>query len=178
MLLLDDTKFQKEDFITKDGRFYFSMLDLLRKKGFYSLDEITILSNLKQEVIDRFEDMGGWETIQHQIDIINIHNFDIYADILYRENILLHMHDDGFGLLQEIDVDGKRIIPLKLFRKMSAEEVTDWYEARMSTYGTGYSKLLRKKRLISMMNLLSLAAAEKKMEFHLILQDMTKMVKK
>ena len=139
MLLLDDTKFQKEDFITKDGRFYFSMLDLLRKKGFYSLDEITILSNLKQEVIDRFEDMGGWETIQHQIDIINIHNFDIYADILYRENILLHMHDDGFGLLQEIDVDGKRIIPLKLFRKMSAEEVTDWYEARMSTYGTGYS---------------------------------------
>ena len=139
MLLLDDTKFQKEDFVTKDGRFYFSMLDLLRKKGFYSLDEITILSNLKQEVIDRFEDMGGWETIQHQIDIINIHNFDIYADILYRENILLHMHDDGFGLLQEIDVDGKRIIPLKLFRKMSAEEVTDWYEARMSTYGTGYS---------------------------------------
>ena len=26
-----------------------------------------------------------------------------------------------------------------MFRKMSAEEVTDWYEARLSSYGTGYS---------------------------------------
>ena len=139
MLLLDDTTFKKEDFVTKDGRFYFCMLELLRKKGFYSLDEITILSNLKPEIIERFEDMGGWETIQHQIDIINTQNFDIYVDIMYRENILLHMHDDGFNLLKTIDINGKQITPIALFRKMSAEEVTDWYEARLSSYGTGYS---------------------------------------
>ena len=139
MLLLDDTTFKKEDFVTKDGRFYFCMLELLRKKGFYSLDEITILSNLKPEIIERFEDMGGWETIQHQIDIINTQNFDIYVDIMYRENILLHMHDDGFNLLKTIDLNGKQITPIALFRKMSAEEVTDWYEARLSSYGTGYS---------------------------------------
>ena len=148
MLLIDDTIFEQKDFVTADGLFYFSMLNQLRNKGFYSLDEVTILSNLSQDAIDRYEDMGGWDSIQHQIDIINPQNFDTYIDILYRENILLHMHSDGFNLLKEIDVSGKKIIPIKLFRKMTAEEVTDWYDARISSYGTGYSsKVLEEEEI-------------------------------
>ena len=125
MLLLDDTIFEQKDFVTVDGLFYFSLLKNLRKKGFYSLDEVTILSNMNQEVIDKFEDKGGWDTIQHQIDIINVKNFDTYIDILYRENIMLNMYNDGFNLLKEITVGDKKVVPLKLFRKMTAEEVTD-----------------------------------------------------
>lgn len=148
MLLLDDTTFEQKDFITTDGLFYFSMLKNLRKKGFYSLDEITILSNMNEDVIGRYEDCGGWEAIQHQIDIINVQNFDTYIDILYRENILLHMHDDGFNLLKEIMVNDKPVVPLKLFRKMTAEEVTDWYDARINSYGTGYSsKILEEEEI-------------------------------
>ena len=148
MLLIDDTTFEQKDFVTADGLFYFSMLNQLRNKGFYSLDEVTILSNLSQDAIDKYEDMGGWDSIQHQIDIINTQNFDTYIDILYRENILLHMHSDGFNLLREVDVNGKKIIPLKLFRKMTAEEVTDWYDARISSYGTGYSsKVLEEEEI-------------------------------
>ena len=94
MLLLDDTTFEQKDFITADGLFYFSLLKNLRKKGFYSLDEITILSNMNEEVIEKFEDKGGWDTIQHQIDIINTQNFDTYIDILYRENIMLNMYKE------------------------------------------------------------------------------------
>lgn len=148
MLLIDDTTFEQKDFVTADGLFYFSMLNQLRNKGFYSLDEVTILSNLSQDAIDKYEDMGGWDSIQRQIDIINTQNFDTYIDILYRENILLHMHSDGFNLLKEIDVNDKKIIPLKLFRKMTAEEVTDWYDARISSYGTGYSsKVLEEEEI-------------------------------
>lgn len=148
MLLIDDTTFEQKDFVTADGLFYFSMLNQLRNKGFYSLDEVTILSNLSQDAIDKYENMGGWDSIQHQIDIINTQNFDTYIDILYRENILLHMHSDGFNLLREIDVNGKKVIPLKLFRKMTAEEVTDWYDARISSYGTGYSsKVLEEEEI-------------------------------
>ena len=148
MLLLDDTTFEQKDFITADGLFYFSLLKNLRKKGFYSLDEITILSNMNEEVIEKFEDKGGWDTIQHQIDIINTQNFDTYIDILYRENIMLNMYKDGFNLLQEITVGDKKVIPFKLFRKMTAEEVTDWYEARISSYGTGYSsKILEEEEI-------------------------------
>lgn len=148
MLLLDETTFVKDDFITKDGRFYFELVSHLRKKGFYSLDEITILSNCNEDVLERFEECGGWDTIQHQINIINVQNFDIYADVLYRENIILKLHDDGFNLLKEIEMQKKKIIPLKLFRKMKAEQVTDWYEARIASYGTGYSsKVLEEEEI-------------------------------
>lgn len=148
MLLLDDTTFEQHDFITKDGLFYFSMLKKLREQGFYSLDEITILSNLSKNAIKRYTDMGGWDSIQHQIDIINTQNFDVYIDILYRENTMLKMYDDGFNLFKEIDIDGKKIVPVTLFRRMTAEEVTDWYDARLSTYGTGYSsKILEEEEI-------------------------------
>ena len=139
MLLLDDLELKKEDFITNDGRFYFGLLTQLRKKGFYSLDEITILSNMNDEVIERYEACGGWESIQHQIDIINDKNFDTYIDILYRENIMLHMYDDGIDLLHTVDVNGKKVVLLKLFRKMDADSVQDWWDARIASYGTGYS---------------------------------------
>lgn len=148
MLLLDETTFSQKDFVSSDGLFYFSMLKQLRKKGFYSLDEVTILSNLKEDVVERYEELGGWDTIQHQMDIINLANFDTYIDILYRENILLNMHKDGFNLLKEIDINDNKIKPINLFRKMTAEEVTDWYEARLSTYGTGYtSKIIEEEEI-------------------------------
>lgn len=139
MLLLDDLDLKKDDFITNDGRFYFGLLNQLRKKGFYSLDEITILSNMNDEVIERYEACGGWESIQHQIDIINDKNFDTYIDILYRENIMLRMCDDGIDLLHTVDVNGKKAVLYKLFRKMDADSVQDWWDARISSYGTGYS---------------------------------------
>ena len=139
MLLLDDLDLKKDDFITNDGRFYFGLLNQLRKKGFYSLDEITILSNMNDEVIERYEACGGWESIQHQIDIINDKNFDTYIDILYRENIMLRMCDDGIDLLHTVDANGKKVILYKLFRKMDADSVQDWWDARIASYGTGYS---------------------------------------
>ena len=148
MLLLDDLDLKKEDFITNDGRFYFGLLTQLRKKGFYSLDEITILSNMNDEVIERYEACGGWESIQHQIDIINDKNFDTYIDILYRENIMLHMYDDGIDLLHTVDVNGKKVVLLKLFRKMDADSVQDWWDARIASYGTGYSsKILEEEEI-------------------------------
>ena len=148
MLLLDDLDLKKEDFITNDGRFYFGMLTQLRKKGFYSLDEVTILSNMNDEVIERYEVCGGWDSIQHQIDIINDKNFDTYIDILYRENIMLHMVDDGIDLLHAVDINGKKVVLLKLFRKMDADSVQDWWDARITSYGTGYSsKVLEEEEI-------------------------------
>ena len=134
MLLLDEIELSKKDFITSDGLFYFSLLKQLRNKGFYSLDEVTILSNVNEDVIERYDACGGWESIQHQIDIINSSNFDTYIDILFRENIMLHMCDDGIDLLHSVDINGKKIILLKLFRKMSADVVQDWWDARISSY--------------------------------------------
>lgn len=139
MLLLDEVKLESKNFITQDGYFYFSLLKNLRKSGFYSLDEVTILSNCKEDIIERYNACGGWDSIQHQIDIINEKNFDTYLDILYRENILLSMCDDGFNLLNHVIVNDKKVIPIKLLRKMTAEEVCDWYAARIESYDCGQS---------------------------------------
>lgn len=134
MLLIDDTELSKSMFVTSDSLFYFSLINDLRKKGFYSLDEITILSNSTEAVIERFNACGGWETIQNQIDIINDKNFDVYVDILYRENTIKSLYDDGFNLLKKVKIKDNEVAPLTLFRKMTNEEVLDWYDARISAY--------------------------------------------
>lgn len=150
MLLMEESSFQREDFITQDGVFFYSVMNNLKKKGFNSLDEVTIMSNCSDNVIDRYMELGGWDTIQHQIDIINTENFDTYADILYRENIICQLHKDGFNLTNDIELeDGNKVNPLKMFRKMSSEEVTDWYESRLDTYGRDISSKVLEEEVIT-----------------------------
>ena len=81
-------------------------------------------------------------------NVINDKNFDTYIDILYRENIMLHMVDDGIDLLHAVDINGKKVVLLKLFRKMDADSVQDWWDARITSYGTGYSsKVLEEEEI-------------------------------
>lgn len=142
-LLIDECGFKTTDFITSDGVFYYSLAKQLRKLGYTVFDEVTILSNISENITEAFQERGGYETIKNLTEIINIKNAEIYLDNLYRENIILGMFNDGFNILKPIDWNGKEIMPLKLFRKMDSEGVLDWYESRLSTYGIGYtSKVL------------------------------------
>lgn len=149
MLLLDEISVEAKDFITKDGRFYYGLLKDLREKGFSTIDEMTIATNTKEEVFNAYEERGGWETINTQIEITNLDNFDTYLDILYRENTLLKLHTDGFNLITPIEYGDKKVMPIKLFRKMqTSEDVLEWLEARMSSYQTGVSsKVLEEEEI-------------------------------
>ena len=54
----------------------------------------------------------------------------------------------GIDLLHTVDVNCKKVILLKLFRKMSADSVQDWWDARIASYGTGYSsKILEEEEI-------------------------------
>jgi len=139
ILLLEESNLQIKDFITEDGCFFFSLAKNIRDQGFNFIDEITILSNISDFVETGFQNRGGWDTVQNLIDIINDKNWETYLDILYRENIILNLYDNGFNLLNPIDENGKKIIPLHLFRKMDSESVLDWYESKIGSLGTGYS---------------------------------------
>lgn len=138
-LLIDESELESKDFVTEDGVFYFSLAKLLRENGFTSFDEITVLSNISDYIEAGFQERGGWDAIQNIIDIINDRNWETYLDILYRENIILNLFDNGFNLLQPIEEKNKTIIPLDLFRKMDSESVIDWYESKLTGFGTGYS---------------------------------------
>ena len=142
-MLIDECDFKSTDFITSDGVFYYSLAKQLRKQGYTVFDEVTILSSVSDNIAEAFQERGGFETIKNLTDVVNIKNAEIYLDNLYRENIILGMYKDGFNLFEPVDWNGKEIVPIKLFRKMDSEGVIDWYESKLSTYGTGFtSKVL------------------------------------
>jgi hypothetical protein len=137
-LLLDELELTSKDFITKDGTFYFALAKQLRKAGYSVFDEVTILSSISDNILDAFNERGGYETIKNMVDVVNSKNADVYIDTLYKENIILGLYRDGFDLFKGVQWNEKEIIPYELFKKMDSEGVLDWYESRLSTYGVGY----------------------------------------
>lgn len=146
-LLLDETSCKKEDFITRDGRFYFQLIKLLHENKINEITEVDI-QGLRDEIFARYEELGGWDTVQQLKDVVNLKNFDTYIDVLYRENIFLHMYEDGFSLTEPRMIDGKMRTPLKFLRKCTAEEVLDWWESRLMTYGDGYSNKVLEEEVV------------------------------
>lgn len=144
MLLVDESKLTSEDFITEDGRFYFSLIKNMRDKNFAVLDDVTILSNAREEVIAQYNERGGWDSLENIIEIVNESNYETYQDQLYRENTICKLYQDGFNVLEPVLNDkGKKIIPLKLFRRMTASEVIDWYDARLASYPAANNSKIR-----------------------------------
>lgn len=139
LILLDDIKLNNSHFISRDGRFYFGLINDMYTKGFSSLDEVTILSNSNDAVLEQFEARGGYESLNNMIDVVNIDNFEIYLDQLYRENLICSLYNDGFNLFKEITVKDKSVIPIKLLRKLTSSQVIDFYDTLISGYDAGQS---------------------------------------
>lgn len=148
VLSLDEVTLDKTMFLSKDGRFYYGLLNDLRKKGFNVIDEVSILSNSSEAVVDRFNELGGYETVRHMMDIINPSNIDVYLDQLYRENMLCSMYLDGFDLFKEKIIKDKKFVPLDLFRRMTCEQVLDYYETQLSGYEVGQSSKILEEGFI------------------------------
>lgn len=147
-LLLDEHSLEKTDFITRDSRFYFELAKNLHSKGLMTLDEVSILSNSSDQVIEKFQERGGFDVIEHMTDIIDLKNWDSYIDILNRENIILRLYREGFNLLTEIEYKDKKIIPIILFRRMTSEQVIDFYDTLLSSYSTGYSSAVLEDEML------------------------------
>lgn len=134
----DDCGLQPSDFITKHGRMLFTLGKTLRDKGFSNFDEITLLSNVNEDARAKIEEeIGGWRQIQGVIDAVSIKNWDAFVDTLNKSNIILALSKKNFNVLEEITLDnGKRVIPLKLFEKLTSSEVIDFYEGQLSAMET------------------------------------------
>lgn len=139
VLLIDESNLSSKDFVTVDGRYYYSLASHLRRKNLNVLDEVAVTANLTEEMGDAWTERGGWKTIENVVDIVDTSNFATYMDDLYKGNIILGLHRDGFNLLTQIEERGKKYRPIDLFVRMSSEQVIDWYEARLTSAGTGYS---------------------------------------
>ena len=148
MLLVEDTNIDSSKFLTKDARLIYGILKTLREKKCTVFDEVSVLTYISEEVRDRLEECGGFRAVKNMADCVNNQNYESYLDNLLKSNMIIDMHKFGFNLLEPIEYEGKKINPLKLFSKMSSEQVTDWYTAKLESFSTGYSsKILEEEEV-------------------------------
>lgn len=139
LLLLDECGLSVSDFVTQDGAYYFALLKQVRSKGITVLDELSVLSNITDTMEAGFNERGGYETLQNLIDVVDTRNWEALLDSLFKANIILKLYDNGFNVIKAVIDNGKEIVPYELFKKLDSEGVLEWYESRLSTFGTGYS---------------------------------------
>lgn len=139
---LDEVNFDARDFLTVEGRFYYSVAKELRNNAHLNqLDEVAVASNLSEDILKRFEEYGGFQAIENITEMISLNNRAAYLDALRKSNIVINLHKQGFNLSQPVVTEnGKQIIPLELFKKnsMDANAVIEWYETQLTKMGTGY----------------------------------------
>ena len=66
----------KSEMYTRDGRFLYNLGARLREKGFEKVDEVTLLSNLGEDELNRVQAMGGYRIIEHLMNILDDRNWD------------------------------------------------------------------------------------------------------
>lgn len=136
-MLLDDSGIKRDMFISSDGRFYIELAFKLRQNKINVFDEISILATLDDKILTGFEERGGYEQIDNMVSISSTENYDGYLDNLYKSNIILKMYDDGFPIFKPVIFNDKEIEPLKLFEKLTAQEVVQFYEMKLTEYDVG-----------------------------------------
>ena len=132
----DDTPLEPSSFLTKDGRFLYSLGKMMRDKSYVNCDEVSVLTNIadNETLQNKLEEVGGWKSIQHLMDCVDVKNWDAYIDALNKRNILCQLSLSGYNLTDKITLkNGKSIEPYKLFEKFSSSEVLDFYENKIST---------------------------------------------
>lgn len=139
MLLVEDTNIDSSKFLTKDARLVYGILKTLREKKCAVFDEVSVLTYISEDVREKLEQCGGFKAVKNMADCVNNQNYESYLDNLLKSNMIIDMHKFGFNVLEPIKYEGKTIKPLKLFAKMTSDQVTDWYSAKLESFGTGYS---------------------------------------
>lgn len=149
LLILDESNLNITDFKSEEGRVFYRVLKDIRKKGFNTLDEVTVISNISDDIKDKFEECGGYDALDNLSTIVDVNNSDSILDSLHRENILIHLYDKGFNLLKPLkDDNGKEFIPINKFRKMNSENIINFYEVELNKYSIGYNtKILDERKL-------------------------------
>lgn len=136
--LFDDSGLKAEDFITKDGRILYNVISDLRNHKCTKFDEVSVMEFTtpeRREYIDSF--VGGYRSLADMGKCVDETNFDSYVDDLNKQNIVLGLYNYGFNVTSQVDINGKKVTPIKLFDKMTADQVVEWYDGKLMGLATG-----------------------------------------
>ena len=138
-LILDETKLSANDFLSVDGRFYFEVAKQLRSKNLMEFNEVAVISNLEPNVLERFQEKGGYKEINNIASIVSEKNKDSILDSLSKCNIILRLYNRGFNLEKEMVIGNTKTTPLEYFKGLKAGQIIDWYDAQLcKVYDGGY----------------------------------------
>lgn len=117
------------ELIIGDSKFYYSLGYDMSQLGYKSLDHASIYGHLKndEETKDKFNSLGGYQTVDKMCKIINTENVESYYDTLTKGNMLLSLSDKGFNVLSELDK----------FKKMTSSQLYDYYEYQLDNIFLG-----------------------------------------
>jgi replicative DNA helicase len=130
--ILSESNFSSTSFKTKDARFLFGIASKLKEKNVTVFDEVAILSNFNEDIIEKFNELGGYRAINNLTDIVNINNYDFYADEFAKSETILRLFDMGFNLFNEVKVGNKQKRPIDIFKDLTAQEVLNFYEMQLN----------------------------------------------
>lgn len=143
-LILDETSLSTNDFLSKDGKFYFGIARHLRSKNINEFDEVAILNNVSEDTLDGYNERGGYKAIDNIASIVSIKNRDAILDDFYKYNTILRLYEAGFNLTKKIKIGKKEMTPLEYSKDLTSVELIEWYETQLNKmYSGGYDvKLL------------------------------------
>ena len=130
--ILGECGFNATHFKTKDARFLFGIASKLKSKNVSVFDEVAILSNFNEDIIEKFNEVGGFRAISNLMDVVNINNYDFYANEFSKSETILRLYDMGFNLFNEVKVGDKSKRPIDIFKTLSAQEVLEFYEMQLT----------------------------------------------
>lgn len=115
-----------KDLITDDGIFYYTLGKQMVDKGIKSFDSVSIISFLKDypEIETQYKNKGGFKAVKDIINILDEKNMDVYYNELCKSNLMIELHQKGFNVLNDWNI---------LTQLPSAEDVYDYYDAKLST---------------------------------------------
>ncbi len=142
--LYSDYKFvnEKEDNIIKseDAVFYFNLGRALYQAGYQKFDNITIHNFLqdKKTVKKKFDEFGGYKTVEDLRGLVSIDNVEAYYDKIAKINTLEHLCKTSFSSFENIDK----------FDKMSNQDIYDYFEYQLNNISVKNSYDIKEENLI------------------------------
>lgn len=137
-------------FITCDGRFYYSLAKVLRER--YKLnefDEAAVITHMPEEFKEKFDARGGYKSISNLMSIVNEKNLPAYVDEFNKSNLLLQLYRSGFSLFSPIEnMNKKTVIAYDKLKNLDYQGVLDWWDAMLATFAkdsTENSSVLEEK---------------------------------
>ena len=129
LTLFADIKLKADDFI-KDKYKFFYILGKSMSVGYTELDEVSIASFVETNstLKDSYVGFGGWESVKKAIEIGNPNNIDKYYDDIQKSNLMVSLHEKGFSICDEIEIEGNKIVPFEVFNQMNTNQVYEFYE--------------------------------------------------